>query len=113
MTRSANPRSSVDAGALRAVEQLLSGLLFLGAVAIVSLPAARASASFGWMPLWLLGLPAASLATARILAWSRRGDAPAPSSAPACRRRAAMAVSRRHPALRRRATRLLAAIALR
>uniref|UniRef100_UPI001F57E60B hypothetical protein n=1 Tax=Luteimonas aquatica TaxID=450364 RepID=UPI001F57E60B len=40
----------------------LMGALFLGAVAMLSLPAARgASAAFGWMPLWLLGMPLASL----------------------------------------------------
>ena len=41
----------------------LLGALFLGAVVLLSLPAARAaSATFGWTPLWLLGMPLASLA---------------------------------------------------
>lgn len=35
------------------------GLAFLAAVAMLSLPQARtASPAFGWMPLWLAGLPA-------------------------------------------------------
>jgi len=34
-------------------------LMFLAAVAMLSLPQARAvSATFGWLPLWLAGLPA-------------------------------------------------------
>ncbi|NLA68785.1 MAG: hypothetical protein GX856_11190 [Gammaproteobacteria bacterium] len=39
--------------------RLVVALLFLGAIAIASLPQARAaSAAFGWLPLWLAGLPA-------------------------------------------------------
>lgn len=44
-------------------------LLFLAVVALLSLPGARGdSATFGWLPLWLAGLPASAwlaLATAR------------------------------------------------
>ena len=39
--------------------RVLLALMFLAVVAMLSLPQARAaSASFGWMPLWLFGLPA-------------------------------------------------------
>ncbi|MFC3716478.1 hypothetical protein ACFONC_09960 [Luteimonas soli] len=67
----------------------LLGMLFLGAIAMLSLPAARAdSAAFGWMPLWLLGMPLASLAAlaaARLhLRLPRRRM---PDSSPAMRRR--------------------------
>src|SRR5690606_3997625 len=49
-------------------EQVLLGLLFLAGVALLSLPAARGvSATFGWMPLWLLGLPGMALAMAFLL----------------------------------------------
>jgi hypothetical protein len=42
--------------------QCLLGALFLGVIAMLSLPAARVdSAALGWMPLWLLGMPLASL----------------------------------------------------
>ena len=46
----------------------LLALVFLAAVAMLSLPQARsASATFGWLPLWLAGLPAtAGLALAAV-----------------------------------------------
>ena len=67
----------------------LLGALFLGAIAVLSLPAARAdSAAFGWMPLWLLGMPLASLAALAAshlpLRLPRRRM---PDSSPAMRRR--------------------------
>ena len=67
----------------------LLGALFLGAIAMLSLPAARAdSAALGWMPMWLLGMPLASLAAlaaARLhLRLPRRRM---PDSSPAMRRR--------------------------
>ncbi|MEN1941395.1 hypothetical protein WCE41_09685 [Luteimonas sp. MJ246] len=38
--------------------RVLLALMFLAAVAMLSLPPARgASDSFGWLPLWLAGLP--------------------------------------------------------
>ncbi|QCO66865.2 hypothetical protein E5843_01970 [Luteimonas yindakuii] len=40
----------------------LLGLMFLAAVAVLSLPAARGSSPIGLLPVWLLLLPAASLA---------------------------------------------------
>ncbi|TWT22642.1 hypothetical protein FQY83_06400 [Luteimonas marina] len=114
MTRSATPRPTAQADALRTLEHLLLGALFLGAIAMLSLPAARgASATLGWMPLWLLGLPAASLATAFALRLSRRVAMQAPSSAPRRRRPATFAATRRRTGAPRRASRLLAAIVLR
>lgn len=68
----------------------LLGALFLGAIAVLSLPAARAdSAALGWMPLWLLGMPLASL-TALALARLQALRLPRrrmPDSSPAMRRR--------------------------
>src|SRR5690606_8973053 len=101
----ANLQTSTDP--LRLVEAALLGLLFLAAVAVLSLPAARtASAQLGWVSLWLLGLPAAALAMARWLAWSRLRtvDTPAPAAmAPARRRRASVVPARRRAAPRRQA----------
>lgn len=82
----------------------LLGALFLGAIAVLSLPAARAdSAAFGWLPLWLLGMPLASLAAlaATRLRLPRRRM---PDSSPAMRRRrpgTAQARRRRDPAPQR------------
>lgn len=49
--------------------RVVLALVFLAAVAMLSLPQARAaSATFGWLPLWLAGLPATAwlaLAAAR------------------------------------------------
>lgn len=68
--------------------QALVGVAFLGLVAIASLPAARGAGPVGWMPLWLLGMPLASLAAlaaARLhLRLPRRRM---PDSSPAMRRR--------------------------
>ena len=105
MTRSASLQTSTDP--LRLVEGALLGLLFLAAVAVLSLPAARtASAQLGWVSLWLLGLPAAALAMARWLAWSRlrTGATPAPAGLASIRRRRAPAgPARRRIAPRRQA----------
>ncbi|GAB3310107.1 hypothetical protein [Luteimonas notoginsengisoli] len=68
MTPASHPlfRNAANAATRAAAPPLaawLLGALFLGAIAVLSLPAARAdSAAFGWMPLWLLGMPLASLA---------------------------------------------------
>lgn len=49
--------------------RVVAALVFLAAMAMLSLPQARAaSATFGWLPLWLPGLPATAwlaLAVAR------------------------------------------------
>lgn len=53
--------------------RVLLALMFLAVVAMLSLPqASAASASFGWMPLWLLGLPGTAWLA---LAGSRRHEA--------------------------------------
>lgn len=60
------------------IEQVLWSLLFLGVVAMLSLPEARSSSvALGWMPLWLAGLPAAALATSVLLRWVHARE-PAP-----------------------------------
>lgn len=56
-----------DVTASRIDPQIVSwlvGAVFLGLIAMLSLPAARGdSATFGWMPLWLVGMPLVSLVT--------------------------------------------------
>ncbi len=55
-------RDAANAQADPRLAHYLLGALFLGVIALLSLPAARAdSAALGWMPLWLLGMPLASL----------------------------------------------------
>lgn len=115
MTTIPHDARAPHADLLHGLQALLLGLLFLSAIVLLSFPAARGtSAVLGWTPLWLLGLPAASLLATRLLAWSQARGTPAPARAPAMprRRRPAMAVSRRRPPSRRGA-RLLAALALR
>lgn len=58
--------------------QCLVGALFLGLVAMLSLPSARGdNAGFGMVPLWLLGMPLAAL-----LALYLRSQAGTPRLAP-------------------------------
>lgn len=53
--------------------RVVLAMLFLAAVAMLSLPQARgASETFGWLPLWLPGLPAMAWLA---LACTRRGGA--------------------------------------
>lgn len=81
----------------------LLGALFLGIVAMLSLPAARGyNAWLGALPLWLLGMPVTAIAASRLVrrlplarqavAANRRnrGNAGAPA-----RRRSAMATNHR------------------
>ena len=49
-------------------EQLALGAAALGAIALLSFPAARgASEAFGWLPFWLLALPLCAWTVARVL----------------------------------------------
>ena len=51
--------------ALSTIEQALLGALALGLLAMLSFPAARSvGASFGWLPFWLVVLPASAWFTA-------------------------------------------------
>ncbi|MBW8850225.1 MAG: hypothetical protein JF600_05550 [Xanthomonadales bacterium] len=53
---------------LSTIEQALLGALALGVVAMLSFPAARAAAeAVGWLPFWLVALPASAWFTARAL----------------------------------------------
>jgi hypothetical protein len=62
--------SPSPAHAVSTIERAALALVLLGAVAMLSFPAARGvSESFGWLPLWLLGLPLSAWAVAR---WRHR-----------------------------------------
>ncbi|NZA27821.1 hypothetical protein H0E84_15695 [Luteimonas sp. SJ-92] len=84
---------------------LLGGALFLGAVALLSLPPLRTGAfALGAAPLWLLGMPLASLAALAIrhLATLSRRRSPASSSSPGLRRlRPSAPQARKRPAMAR------------
>ena len=70
--RFASLRDAPLAGSGSRIAPWLLAALFLGAVTVLSLPAARAdSAALGWMPMWLLGMPLASLCTLAVLELSR------------------------------------------
>src|SRR5690606_4184579 len=110
MTASAStlPRRAA-ADPLPTVEAALLGTLFVGVVAMLSLPAVTAGP--GWIPLWLVVAPATALATSFLLRLRRSGS-PAPATTTLMRRRPAMA-TRRRASPPRRAARMLAAIVLR
>ena len=85
----------------RVLRQALAGLVFLGLVAIASLPAARGAGPVGWMPMWLLGMPLAALASLALADLRERGPQAAPASPSAApRRRARPAQARRRTAAR-------------
>jgi hypothetical protein len=71
-----------SAHAVSTIERIALALVMLAAVAMLSFPAARGvSESFGWLPLWLLGLPLSAWVAAR---W-RRWHAPAEATWPQAR----------------------------
>jgi hypothetical protein len=75
--------------------QALSGALFLGVIAMLSLPAARAANVFiGWMPLWLLGMPLVALAAVCAARFARTAR-PTAMETLSSRRRAATVVQAR------------------
>ena len=81
----------------RDLDSLLRQLVILGALAVLLVPAARGSSAwFGWLPLWLLGMPLAAW-------WSLRRF-PLPTLALRLPRR------RRAQARRRRGHRVAAAL---
>jgi hypothetical protein len=103
MTRQAARRRGLPAAADAVDPRLARGLLgamFLAVVAMASLPGAReASATFGWMPLWLLAMPASAWLALRLrgltarargdvaaVAGRRRRGAPASAPVPGSRR---------------------------
>lgn len=108
MTATARSRRTTHAH-LRTAEQVCAAVAFLGAVAVLSLPALLP----GWAGVWLLLWPLAGLAAARALAWSRRTAASARTPGMVRRRRPAVAMARRRPATGRTGGRALAAIVLR
>lgn len=80
MSMRAVSRADLSASPL---EQSLLGAAALGLVAMVSFPAARGiGETFGWLPFWLLALPLAAWATARLL---RLRDAAALAARPSAR----------------------------
>ncbi len=81
----------------RDLDSLLRQLVILGTLAVLLVPAARgSSALFGWLPLWLVGMPLAAW-------WSLRRF-PLPTLALRLPRR------RRAQARRRRGHRVMAAL---
>lgn len=80
--------------AMPVLEQLLLGAVCIALVSMLSFPAARGtSIVFGWVALWLPGLPLAALLACR-LARRWTGELPAPRPLQVRRRRAATAVAR-------------------
>ena len=53
------------------IETLAWYALWSGVVCLLLVPAAWSRSDFGWLPAWLIGVPIAVLAAARLVAWSR------------------------------------------
>jgi hypothetical protein len=64
--------SQVSASApLSHIETLAWYALWSGVVCLLLVPAAWSWSGFGWLPGWLIGVPMAVLAAARLIAWSQ------------------------------------------
>jgi hypothetical protein len=101
--------TSTPRPALPMVEQVLIALVGLALVLMLSFPAARAgSALFGWVALWLPGLPAAALLACR-LARVRAVAAASGPSLSARRRRPLPVMARSSRGVVRQARRVRAA----
>ena len=75
------------------LERTLRRLIAWGAIAVVLLPAARGHNDwFGWMPLWLLGMPLSAWWALHRFALPRRSQ---PQAVPLRRRRRSIAQARR------------------
>ena len=76
----------------RDLDSLLRQLVILGALAVLLIPAARGRSEwFGWLPLWLVGMPLAAW-------WSLRGfPLPAATALRLPRRRRVQARRRAQP----------------
>ena len=102
MSRIAHAASTADPAADRLLHLALPGLVFLGAIALLSFPALRSGVTaLGWAPLWLIGLPAIAWLTFFLRRLPRRRKLA--SSAVLRRRRPGLVQARRRPAPRRRA----------
>jgi len=101
MSRIAHVSPDADIPANVALRALLTGALFLGAIALLSFPGLRSGATaVGWPPLWLIGMPAVAWLTLFLRRLPRRRKLA--SSAVLRRRRPGLAQARRQPAPRRR-----------
>lgn len=97
--------SAMSNDARSLLDEILCTVLVAGALLVLLLPAARGTAAIGWLPLWLVGMPAVAW-------WALRGfplpraavEAPAAAARPARRGRGpAQARRGARPAARNRA----------
>ena len=104
-TTAAPPILALDA----LLARILLGALCVAAVAVLSLPQARAaSTAFGWTPLWLLATP---LSAWLALQFRRHALHPDSGATPARhRRRSAATPARRHATIGLRGARRIAAV---
>ena len=89
---------STDARApFTVLDEVLCTVLAVGTVLVVLLPGARGMTALGWLPLWLVGMPAVAWWAVR--GFPVPGRRPAQDDTPAMRR----AIRRTGPQARRRA----------
>ena len=85
------------------IDDVLRYALAIGGVLVLLLPAARGfSETLGWLPLWLLAMPAVALWARRGFPLPRRATSPATSVTAARRRRGGPQARRRVRGLPRR-----------
>ncbi|WP_240318550.1 hypothetical protein [Lysobacter sp. TY2-98] len=80
---------------LSVLDEILCTLLAVGTVLVVLLPAARGDSALGWLPMWLIGMPAVAWWALHGFAWPRRAMVDEPVVVAATTRRSAPQARRR------------------
>ncbi|WP_246022833.1 hypothetical protein [Cognatilysobacter terrigena] len=80
---------------LSVLDEILCTVLAVGTVLVVLLPAARGDSALGWLPMWLIGMPAVAWWALHGFAMPRRAVEGAPVPVAVTSRRTAPQARRR------------------